>query len=180
METESSVRFENTSGILNDLIQTYCCGKGGNIPVDEGLSILKVKLEAHDTMSAEIANLRQKLAEMSIERAMVLKNEISLRQEVTDAWDASEPNTLQLKKILLEPAVNREFLRLSSLAKSASNDAASLREELRAIHVSCFVFLVLHSEVECLLFELSFANSRLLGCMLTIMHVCICTVVCCK
>jgi SMC interacting uncharacterized protein involved in chromosome segregation len=53
---------------------------------------------------------------------------------VTDAWDASEPNTLQLKKILLEPAVNREFLRLSSLAKSASNDAASLREELRAIH----------------------------------------------
>jgi hypothetical protein len=80
METGSSVRFENTNGILNDLIQTYCCGKGGNIPVDEGLSILKVKLEAHDTMSAEIANLRQKLAEMSIERAMVLKNEISLRQ----------------------------------------------------------------------------------------------------
>ena len=147
METGSSVRFENTNGILNDLIKTYCCPeKGGNIPVDEGLSILRLKLEAHDRMSAEIANLRQKLAEMSIERALVLKNEIFLRQEVTDAWDASEPNTLQLKKVLLEPAVNREFLRLSSLAKSASNDAASLREELRAIHVRSFVILVLHSE----------------------------------
>eukprot|EP00890_Picochlorum_soloecismus_P000473 jgi/Picsp_1/1426/NSC_04905-R1_target of fkb12 rapamycin complex len=138
METESSVRFENTDGILNDLIQTYCCEeKASTMPLDEGLSMLKGKLEAHNRMNAEIANLRQKLAEMSIERAMVLKNEICLRQEVADAWDASEPNTLQLKKILLEPAVNREFLRLSSLAKSASNEAASLREELRAIHVLC-------------------------------------------
>lgn len=136
METEASVRAENTHGLLNDLIQTYCYEEeAGTMSVDEGLSILKAKLDAHNKMNAEIANLRQKLAEMTVERAMVLKNKISLRKEVADAWDASEPNTLQLKKILLEPAVNREFIRLSSLAKSASTDAASLREELRAIHV---------------------------------------------
>jgi chromosome segregation ATPase len=41
---------------------------------------------------------------------------------------------LQLKQLITDPAVNREFMRLASLAKSASMESGALREELRTLH----------------------------------------------
>lgn len=73
--------------------------------------------------------------DLVVDKAYMTRNDLLLRQELDDIRSGSEPNVLQLKQLLTEPAVNREFQRLSSLAKSASLEAAALREEIRAMHV---------------------------------------------
>lgn len=108
---------------------------GDALTVEEAVVLLREKVAERDALKAENENLRRQLMDLVVDKAYMTRNDLLLRQELDDIRSGSEPNVLQLKQLLTEPAVNREFQRLSSLAKSASLEAAALREEIRAMHV---------------------------------------------
>lgn len=97
--------------------------------------VLRERLQKENMLEQENAELKQKLAIVALESVGQTRQELALRKELHEAQLASEPNVLQLKQLLTDPAVNREFLRLASLAKSSSMEAMALREEMRAMHV---------------------------------------------
>ena len=108
---------------------------GDSFTVEEAVVLLREKVAERDALKTENENLRRQLMDMVVDKAYMTRNDLLLRQELDDIRSGSEPSVLQLKQLLTEPAVNREFMRLSSLAKSASLEAAALREEIRAMHV---------------------------------------------
>lgn len=85
--------------------------------------------------SEEASALRQRLAASAAEAAARARDDISLRKELHTARAAGEPSVLQLRQLLIEPAVNREFARLAAATEVAQREAAALKEDMRAIHM---------------------------------------------
>lgn len=130
--------FQEPSGggyeeVIKELVRDSFGGDA--LTVEEAVVLLREKVAERDALKAENENLRRQLMDLVVDKAYMTRNDLLLRQELDDIRSGSEPNVLQLKQLLTEPAVNREFQRLSSLAKSASLEAAALREEIRAMHV---------------------------------------------
>ncbi|KAG1661597.1 hypothetical protein FOA52_000772 [Chlamydomonas sp. UWO 241] len=57
---------------------------------------------------------------------------VALQGELHAAWAAGEPNVVQLKQLLLDPAVNREFERMREQLTQAQAEGQQLRRELAA------------------------------------------------
>jgi UDP-3-O-acyl-N-acetylglucosamine deacetylase len=130
--------FQEPSGggyeeVIKELVRDSFGGDA--FSVEEAVVLLRKNVAERDALKAENENLRRQLMDLVVDKAYMTRNDLLLRQELDDIRSGSEPNVLQLKQLLTEPAVNREFQRLSSLAKSASLEAAALREEIRAMHV---------------------------------------------
>lgn len=130
--------FQEPSGggyeeVIKELVRDSFGGDA--FSVEEAVVLLRKNVAERDALKAENENLRRQLMDLVVDKAYMTRNDLLLRQELDDVRSGSEPNVLQLKQLLTEPAVNREFQRLSSLAKSASLEAAALREEIRAMHV---------------------------------------------
>jgi len=129
--------FQEPSGggyeeVIKELVRDSFGGDA--FSVEEAVVLLRKNVAERDALKAENENLRRQLMDLVVDKAYMTRNDLLLRQELDDVRSGSEPNVLQLKQLLTEPAVNREFQRLSSLAKSASLEAAALREEIRAMH----------------------------------------------
>ena len=130
--------FQEPSGggyeeVIKELVRDSFGGDA--FSVEEAVVLLRKNVAERDALKAENENLRRQLMDLVVDKAYMTRNDLLLRQELDDVRSGSEPNVLQLKQLLTEPAVNREFQRLSSLTKSASLEAAALREEIRAMHV---------------------------------------------
>ena len=82
--------------------------------------------EAHKALQQQHAALQAQAA------AKGLAN-IELQRELQAQWAAGEPAMLQLKQLLLDPAVNREFTRLSSELDEARAQLRAAQDELRAV-----------------------------------------------
>lgn len=130
--------FQEPSGggyeeVIKELVRDSFGGDA--FTAEQAVVLLRKNVAERDALKAENENLRRQLMDLVVDKAYMTRNDLLLRQELDDIRSGSEPNVLQLKQLLTEPAVNREFQRLSSLAKSASLEAAALREEIRAMHV---------------------------------------------
>jgi len=88
----------------------------------------------------EASALRQRLAASAAEAAWYARNDVALRDELHSARAIGEPSVLQLRQLLIEPAVNREFARLEASTAAAHREVAVLKEEMRAIHVRLNAF----------------------------------------
>ena len=77
--------------------------------------------------------LEKKEAALHVELSNVKLENIDLKREVTSAWQASDPNIIQLKQLMLDPAVNREFQRLKGDLDEALKQQQHLKEELEAV-----------------------------------------------
>ena len=107
---------------------------GHSFTVEEALVLLREKCSRLDSLQTENEQLRRQVVDFATEKACATHTEIVLQEEIDNLRKATEPGMLQLKQLLTDPAVNREFMRLASLAKSSSIEAAALREEMRSLH----------------------------------------------
>lgn len=95
---------------------------------------LRRALNAERQARAESAALRERLAAAAAEAAARVQDDVILRKELLAARTAAEPSVLQLRQLLLEPAVNREFNRLSEATKTANTEASILKNDMRVMH----------------------------------------------
>jgi hypothetical protein len=111
-------------------------GVSGPVSPNHVLEELRLARDASLKAQAEVRALKQQLARAASETATRFRDELLLREELHAARSASEPNVLQLKQLLLEPAVNREFSRLSMRLEAVQRERDALQEELRVIQMS--------------------------------------------
>lgn len=107
---------------------------GESYTMEQAAEQLKKKLEQLESVQTENAHLRRQMSDLVIEQGYFLRKDAFAQEEMARLRNACEPGLLQLKQLITDPAVNREFMRLASLAKTASLEASALREELRALH----------------------------------------------
>ena len=85
-------------------------------------------------VQAEVKQLRQKEAGLHIQLAEKNFESTELRRELNSAWQASDPSILQLKQLLLDPAINREFQRLKSELAETQKELKHVQEDLQAVN----------------------------------------------
>lgn len=111
-------------------------GVSGPISPNHVLEELRIARDASLKAQTEVTALKQQLARAASETATRFRDELLLREDLHAARSAGEPNVLQLKQLLLEPAVNREFSRLSTRLEAVQRERNALQEELRVIQMS--------------------------------------------
>ena len=105
----------------------------GIVGAIQPLTILSELRRAHSSEQqarAEAAALRQRLAGAAAEAASRVQEDVLLRKELLAARTSTDPSVLQLRQLLLEPAVNREFSRLSKATEVATNLKNDMRLQL--------------------------------------------------
>jgi len=98
------------------------------------LNELRRAISSEQQARAETAALRQRLAGAAAEAAARVQEDVLLRKELLAARTATDPSVLQLRQLLLEPTVNREFHRLSSATTAATLEATALKTDVRLLH----------------------------------------------
>ena len=107
---------------------------GETYTAEECLVVLREKLQRLETAENDVIRLRAQVSDLVVEQAYLTRKDVQLQDEFEKLRSLNEPGLLQLKQLITEPAVNREFMRLASLAKSSSMEALHLKEELRGLH----------------------------------------------
>lgn len=87
-----------------------------------------------DTSQERLRALESEVVRLVTQNARLLNKDAQSQAEFERLRALNEPGLLQLKQLIAEPAVNREFMRLASLAKTSSLEASRLREEVRGMH----------------------------------------------
>ncbi|KAG2442105.1 hypothetical protein HYH02_009594 [Chlamydomonas schloesseri] len=92
------------------------------------------RLKASDTSAQEeLRKLRRRDAALQMQLADRNLEALELRRELAAAAAAAEPSVVQLKQLMLDPAVAREFARLRAELEAAQAELATAREELTAV-----------------------------------------------
>ncbi|EFJ47158.1 hypothetical protein VOLCADRAFT_105213 [Volvox carteri f. nagariensis] len=81
----------------------------------------------------ELRQLRRRDAALQMQLADRNLEALELRRELAAAASAADPSVVQLKQLMLDPAVAREFARLRSELEGAQAELATAREELAAV-----------------------------------------------
>mmetsp|Transcript_23737 Transcript_23737/g.52082 ORF Transcript_23737/g.52082 Transcript_23737/m.52082 type:complete len:347 (+) Transcript_23737:93-1133(+) len=105
-------------------------GREPDIPsVVEAVQRIKT---AEQSLQEEVKLLRKREAGLQIQLAERNLEAVELRRGLQSAWAAADPNVIQLKQLLLDPALNREFTRLRSELESTQKELKHVQEELAA------------------------------------------------
>ncbi|PNH05275.1 FKBP12-interacting protein, partial [Tetrabaena socialis] len=81
----------------------------------------------------ELRKLRRRDAALQLQLADRNLEALELRRELAATSAASDPSVVQLKQLMLDPAVAREFGRLRGELEAAQAELATAREELTAV-----------------------------------------------
>lgn len=84
----------------------------------------------HPAVQAKLRTIRSRESALQSSLADATAENLTLRRETSSGWQSSEPAILQLKQLLLEPAINREFSRLREKLQQAQSEARQAREDL--------------------------------------------------
>ncbi len=102
---------------------------------EAGTEINKSEVDKDDgTSQQRIRALEGEVVRLVMQNARLVKKDVQLQDEFERLRSLNEPGLLQLKQLIAEPAVNREFMRLASLAKTSSLEAHRLKDEVRGMH----------------------------------------------
>ena len=102
---------------------------------EAGTEINKSEVDKDDgTSQQRIRALEGEVVRLVMQNACLVKKDVQLQDEFERLRSLNEPGLLQLKQLIAEPAVNREFMRLASLAKTSSLEAHRLKDEVRGMH----------------------------------------------
>jgi len=102
---------------------------------EAGTEINKSEDDKDDgTSQQRIRALEGEVVRLVMQNARLVKKDVQLQDEFERLRSLNEPGLLQLKQLIAEPAVNREFMRLASLAKTSSLEAHRLKDEVRGMH----------------------------------------------
>ena len=86
------------------------------------------------SLALQLRALESEVVRLVMQNAGLVKKDVLLQDEFERLRALNEPGLLQLKQLIVEPAVNREFMRLASLAKTSSLEAHRLKDEVRGLH----------------------------------------------
>ncbi|GFR51413.1 hypothetical protein Agub_g13701, partial [Astrephomene gubernaculifera] len=81
----------------------------------------------------ELRKLRRRDAALQMQLADRNLEALELRRELAAVSAAADPSVVQLKQLMLDPAVAREFSRLKGELEAAQAELATAREELTAV-----------------------------------------------
>lgn len=84
-----------------------------------------------NTPTEDISVLRQRESQLQAQLMEKILENMELRRHLQAAKAAAEPNVVQVRQLLLDPAVNREFQRMHKALEDKSEEAQRLREELQ-------------------------------------------------
>ena len=76
--------------------------------------------------------IRRREAVLHIQLAERNLEGVELRRELNTAWSSADPNVIQLKQLLLDPALNKEFSRLKAELESTQKELKHVQQELAA------------------------------------------------
>jgi len=107
---------------------------GRECTAEECIAVLREKMQRLQALEADAVHLRSQVTQNVIANAYLTRKDVQLQDEFERLRSLTEPGLLQLKQLIAEPAVNREFMRLASLAKSSSLEAQRLKDEIRGLH----------------------------------------------
>lgn len=85
-------------------------------------------------LRAQAAMLRQRMAAALSEALVCMKEDVDLRRELQLSRAVSEPSVLQLRQLLLEPAVNAEFARVAAAAEAAKVEVGKLKHDMLMLY----------------------------------------------
>ncbi|MEW5307025.1 MAG: hypothetical protein WDW36_009446 [Sanguina aurantia] len=120
--------FKQVASMCGYTLQT---GKEPDVPaVLESVQRLKA---AEASTQAEVKALRQREAALQISLAERNLEGVELRREVAGAVAGADPAIIQLKQLLLDPAVGREFTRLRGDLEIAQMALKTAQEDLSAV-----------------------------------------------
>jgi len=89
--------------------------------------------EAHDNQQTELAASRKREASLQVQLANASLENVELRREVGAGWQASEPSVLQVRQLVLDPAVSKEFQRQQRELEERSRQVMQLKEDLDGV-----------------------------------------------
>ncbi|GAB4813595.1 hypothetical protein N2152v2_000641 [Parachlorella kessleri] len=84
----------------------------------------------------ELSALRPREAALQAALCAKTLENLDLRRQLQAAKQASDPSVVQLRQVLLDPAVNREFSRLRAEAEAKARELKIAQEELQAVQFS--------------------------------------------
>eukprot|EP00798_Chlamydomonas_sp_ICE-L_P017957 gene17957-24361_t len=87
---------------------------------------------SEQALQDESKQLRRTEASLNIQLAERNLEVVELRRDLSNAWAAADPNVVQLKQLLLDPALNKEFSRLKSELEATQAELKNTQEELAA------------------------------------------------
>lgn len=122
-------------------------GISGPLQPSVVLAELRRSRAAEAAAREEAHALRSRLAAATAEAAARIRDELLLRKELHVARAVGEANVFHLRQVLLEPAVNREFGRVTAAMEAALREAEALKEDMRALHVSCWDFFIMYTRI---------------------------------
>jgi len=83
-------------------------------------------------LQKETAKLKRREAALQIQLAHATLENVELRREVAAGWQAAEPSVLQVRQLVTDPAVQREFDRLRAEHHNSGVQVQQLKEQLNA------------------------------------------------
>ncbi|KAL4419661.1 hypothetical protein ABPG77_000558 [Micractinium sp. CCAP 211/92] len=87
---------------------------------------------AEEQLAAQLARLQAREAGLAAAVCQTQAENLQLRQALHVAKQAAEPSVVQLRQLLLDPAVNREFAGLRSELEARTRELAAAQRELAA------------------------------------------------
>lgn len=87
---------------------------------------------AEEQLAAQLARLQAREAGLAAAVCQAQAENLQLRQALHVAKQAAEPSVVQLRQLLLDPAVNREFAGLRSELEARTRELAAAQRELAA------------------------------------------------
>lgn len=89
--------------------------------------------EAEHTLRQQLAALQARTAGLQAATCAAQAENLQLRQALHVAKQAAEPSVVQLRQLLLDPAVNREFAGLRAELEARAAELAAAQLELQAV-----------------------------------------------
>ncbi|KAL3140894.1 hypothetical protein ABBQ32_005426 [Trebouxia sp. C0010 RCD-2024] len=87
-------------------------------------------IAAGSTASEDISQLRQRESQLQAQLMEKILENMELRRHLHAAKAAAEPNVVQVRQLLLDPAVNHEFERILKALEEKTAEAKRLNQEL--------------------------------------------------
>lgn len=132
---ESQAQVDKWRGAFRDVAKA--CGLG--IPSNRDPEVGQVVQIVTDIQASvkqlkdENRNMRHQEAALHVQLAEKNLENIELRRSLNNSWQATEPSILQVKQLLLDPAINREFQRLKSEVEDSHKEVRRVQEELEVV-----------------------------------------------
>lgn len=89
---------------------------------------------AHGQPQEELRKLRCKEAALQIQLAEKNLENLELIKDLNAVQQAADPSVVQLKQLMLDPAVNREFQRLKADLEDTQRELKHAQENLQAVN----------------------------------------------